>query len=82
MSPPSTTSPANDRRAAGNIGDTSVEAAGGRRYAVGDRVVALAPDPERRFVTSQRGTVTTIDPRTRSISVTFDDTDVPGRAAR
>jgi conjugative relaxase-like TrwC/TraI family protein len=66
-----------NRRAAGLVETTEVEAHGGRRYAVGDQVVALAPDPLRRWVTSQRGTVTTIDPRTRSVSIAFHDTDTP-----
>lgn len=61
------------RRAAGALGETSIEAPGGRRYAEGDRVVALAPDPDRRFVTSQRGTVTAIDHHDRSVTVRFDD---------
>jgi conjugative relaxase-like TrwC/TraI family protein len=62
------------RRAAGALGETSIEAPGGRRYAEGDRVVALAPDPDRRFVTSQRGTVTAIEHHDRSVTVRFDDT--------
>jgi AAA domain/Viral (Superfamily 1) RNA helicase len=66
-----------NRRAQGLIGDTSVEAPGGRRYSVGDQVVALAPDPQRRWVTSQRGAVTAIDKRTSTITVVFDDADTP-----
>ena len=62
------------RRAAGALGETSIKAPGGRRYAEGDRVVALAPDPDRRFVTSQRGTVTAIEHHDRSVTVRFDDT--------
>ncbi len=60
------------RRAAGHLGDTSVDANGGRRYSAGDHVVALAPDPDRRFVTSQRGTVTAIDKTTGTITVDFN----------
>ena len=59
------------RRSAGHLGDTSVDATGGRRYSTGDHVVALAPDPQRRFVTSQRGTVTNIDKTTGTITITF-----------
>ncbi len=33
------------RRGAGHLGDTSVDATGGRRYSTGDQVVALAPTP-------------------------------------
>lgn len=65
------------RRGAGHLGDTSVDAAGGRRYAVGEHVVALAPDPDRRFVTSQRGMVTAIDKNTGTITVDFDGAAEP-----
>ncbi|MFP5322362.1 MAG: MobF family relaxase [Acidimicrobiia bacterium] len=60
------------RRAAGEVGETSVEAPGGRRYSVGDRVVALAPAVDRRFVTSQRGTVTDIDLKRQAATIRFD----------
>src|SRR3546814_10198737 len=56
---------------------SNVEAAGERRYSVGDQVVALAPDPQRRFVTSQRGTVTAIDKRTSTTTVACDDAVKP-----
>jgi hypothetical protein len=36
-------------------------AIGGRRYAAGDRVVLLAPNPDQRLVTSQRATITAVD---------------------
>ena len=61
------------RRGAGHLGDTSVDAAGGRRYAVGDHVVALAADADRRFVTSQRGLVTAIDKTTGTITIDFNN---------
>ena len=63
------------RRAAGEVGETSVEAPGGRRYSAGDRVVALGPDADRRFVTSQRGTVTEIDPKRQEVTIRFDGAD-------
>jgi conjugative relaxase-like TrwC/TraI family protein len=66
-----------NRRAAGHIGTHSTGLRGGRNYAIGDRVVALAPDPDRRWVTSQQGTVTAIDAPTRTVTVTFDDTTEP-----
>jgi conjugative relaxase-like TrwC/TraI family protein len=66
-----------NRRAAGHIGTQSTGLRRGRSYAVGDRVVALAPDPERRWVTSQQGTVTAIDAPARTITVSFDDTTEP-----
>jgi conjugative relaxase-like TrwC/TraI family protein len=65
------------RRSAGHLGDTSVDATGGRRYSTGDHVVALAPDPDRRFVTSQRGLVTAIDKTTGTITVDFDPGSAP-----
>jgi ATP-dependent exoDNAse (exonuclease V) alpha subunit len=46
------------RVAAGAITGPEIEAPGGRRYAAGDLVVALAPSGDGRFVTSERGTVT------------------------
>ena len=48
------------RVAAGAITGPEIEAPGGRRYAAGDLVVALAPSGEGRFVTSERGTVTAV----------------------
>lgn len=63
------------RRAAGEVGETGVEAPGGRRYSPGDRVVALAPDADQRFVTSQRGTVTDIDPKRQAATIRFDGAD-------
>lgn len=66
-----------NRRAAGQLSPHSTGLRGGRNYAVGDRVVALAPDPDRRWVTSQQGTVTAIDAPTRTVTVTFDDTTAP-----
>lgn len=66
-----------NRRAAGHLGTHSTGLRGGRNYAVGDRVVALAPDPERRWVTSQQGTVTAIDASTRTVTLSFDDTAQP-----
>lgn len=65
------------RRDAGTIGEHSLHAPGGRRYAQGDRVVALAPDPGRRFVTSQRGTITAINHEARTVTVSFDDDTAP-----
>jgi ATP-dependent exoDNAse (exonuclease V) alpha subunit len=56
---------------AGAITGREVEAPGGKRYAVGDRVVTLAPSGDRRFVTSERGTVTTVD--NEQLTVRFDD---------
>jgi len=48
-------------------------APGGRRYATGDRLVLLAPNPDQRLVTSERLTVTDVDlPAARLRAVTAD----------
>ena len=59
------------RVAAGGITGPEIEAPGGRRYAAGDLVVALAPSGDRRFVTSERGIVTGVGPD--QITVRFVD---------
>lgn len=46
------------RVAARAITGPEIKAPGGRRYAAGDLVVALAPSGDGRFVTSERGTAT------------------------
>jgi hypothetical protein len=61
---------------AGIVHGAELEAPGGRHYAAGDRVVALAPSEDGRFVTSQRGEVTRVIGG-EALAVTFDD----GRAA-
>jgi conjugative relaxase-like TrwC/TraI family protein len=59
------------RSAAGAITGPEIEAPGGRRYAVGDRVVTLAPSGDGRFVTSERGSVAEVGPN--QLTVRFDD---------
>jgi conjugative relaxase-like TrwC/TraI family protein len=56
---------------AGRITGPELEAPGGRRYAAGDLVVALAPGEQGRYVTSQRGTVLSV--REGAAIVRFDD---------
>jgi conjugative relaxase-like TrwC/TraI family protein len=56
---------------AGEIIGPEIEGPGGRRYAVGDRVVTLAPSDDGRFVTSERGTVTAVGEE--QLTVRFDD---------
>lgn len=46
------------RIAAGVITGREIEAPGGKRYAVGDAVVTLAPSGDGRFANSERGAVT------------------------
>lgn len=58
--------------AAGALRGPELEAPGGRRYAAGDRIVALAPSGDRRWVTSQRGNVTRVI-GDEALAVTFDD---------
>jgi hypothetical protein len=42
-------------------------------YQAGDRIVTLAPAADRSFVTSERGTVTSVDVDERALWVRFDD---------
>ena len=58
--------------AAGVVRGPELEAPGGRRYAAGDCVVALAPSGDDRWVTSQRGSVTRVIGG-EALAVTFDD---------
>ncbi len=59
------------RIAAGAIEGQEIEAPGGKRYAIGDRVVTLAPSDDGRLVTSEGGTVTVAEPD--RLTVRFDD---------
>ncbi len=59
------------RLAARTIQGPELEAPDGKRYARGDRVVTLAPARDGRFFTSERGTVTIVDPD--RLTVRFDD---------
>jgi conjugative relaxase-like TrwC/TraI family protein len=42
-------------------------------YQAGDRIITLAPAPDRRFATSERGTITRVDIDERVLWVRFDD---------
>jgi hypothetical protein len=59
------------RKAVGSIAGSETEAPGGKRYAVGDRVVTLAPTGDGRVVTSERGSVSAV--RNEQLTVRFDD---------
>jgi hypothetical protein len=50
-----------------------LEAPGGRRYAAGDRIVTLAPGAAGGIVTSERGTVTAVDPDRGQLVARMDD---------
>jgi conjugative relaxase-like TrwC/TraI family protein len=59
-----------DQIARGHVTGPELEAPGGRRYAVGDQVVMLTPDVDRRWVTSERGAVTAA--HDRRLTVQFE----------
>jgi conjugative relaxase-like TrwC/TraI family protein len=46
---------------------------GGRRYQRGDRIVLLAPAPDGTLVTSQQGTVASVNRRAGALIATMDD---------
>ena len=58
---------------AGHLTGPDLVAPGGRAYAADDRVVALAPIPTARIVTSQQLTITGVDPDHRSLTVRTGD---------
>jgi hypothetical protein len=57
------------------LGGEELTAPGGTAYAVGDRVVALAPGAGGKVVTSETGTVIALDVERQSLSVRMDDGD-------
>jgi hypothetical protein len=57
----------------GHLHGDDLVAPGGRCYAVGDRVVTLAPNPAAQLVTSQQLTVTAVDHHTRTLTVETDN---------
>ncbi len=62
-------------RAMGRLGKEELTAPGGTAYAVGDRVVTLAPAAAGRVVTSETGTVTLLGADGQSLAVRTDDGD-------
>jgi conjugative relaxase-like TrwC/TraI family protein len=58
---------------AGRLAGPELVAAGGRRYAAGDRVVTLAPSGHGRLLTSQRGQVTAVDSKAETAMTHMDD---------
>ncbi len=56
---------------AGALTGSEIDAPGGKRYDVGERVVTLAPSGDGRFVTGERGTVTAVGHE--QLTVRFDD---------
>src|SRR3546814_1857552 len=57
----------------GHLHGEDLTAPGGRRYATGDRVVTLAPNPTAHLVTSQQLTVTGVDTENQALVVRADD---------
>nr|MDQ3643682.1 hypothetical protein [Actinomycetota bacterium] len=62
-------------RSLGRLGTEELIAPGGTPYAVGDRVVALAPGAGGDVVTSETGTVVALDAKARALVVRMDDGD-------
>ena len=60
-------------RSMGRLGAEELTAPGGTAYAVGDRVVALAPGAGGKVVTSETGTVIALSAEQQSLSVRMDD---------
>ena len=60
-------------RSLGRLGDQELIAPGGTPYAAGDRVVALAPGAGGSVVTSEAGTVVTLDAKAGALVVRMDD---------
>lgn len=59
--------------ALGHLRGEDLVAAGGRRYAAGDRIVTLAPNGPARLVTSQQLTITAVDHDRQTIVAQGDD---------
>lgn len=57
----------------GNLSGPELTAPGGAAYAAGDRIVTLAPGARGRLVTSERGSVLSVDPETRTLVASMDD---------
>ena len=57
----------------GHLPGDDLTAPGGRRYAIGDRVVALAPNPAAQLVTSQQLTITAIDHQHQTLTAATGD---------
>lgn len=57
----------------GLLNGAELKAPGGRRYQAGDRVVTLAPGARGEIVTSERGTITSVDVEDGSMRARMDD---------
>jgi hypothetical protein len=59
--------------AARRLSGPELEAPGGRRYRAGDRIVTLAPGHDGQIVTSERGTVLSVNPASGELVAWMDD---------
>jgi len=57
----------------GRLSGPEIEAPGGRLYRAGDRIVTLAPGAHGQIVTSERGTVTSVNIADGSLRARMDD---------
>jgi hypothetical protein len=57
----------------GQLDGPEITAPGSRHYRAGDRIVTLAPGANGQIVTSERGTVTAVNPDDRSLVARMDD---------
>jgi ATP-dependent exoDNAse (exonuclease V) alpha subunit len=57
----------------GQLDGPEITAPGARHYRAGDRIVTLAPGANGQIVTSERGTVTAVNPDDRSLVARMDD---------
>lgn len=57
----------------GQLDGPELTAPGGRHYRAGDRIVTLAPGANGQIVTSERGTVTAVNPNDGSLRARMDD---------
>lgn len=57
----------------GRLSGPEISAPGGRHYRAGDRIVTLAPGGGGQIVTSERGTITAVDPADGLLQARMDD---------
>ncbi len=57
----------------GRLTGPAITAPGGRQYRAGDRIVTLAPGARGEIVTSERGTITSVDTNNGSIQARMED---------
>jgi conjugative relaxase-like TrwC/TraI family protein len=62
----------------GRLRGVEIEVPGGRRYAAGDRIVTLAPGTDGALVTSEHGTVDSVDPARGQLVLRMADDRIVG----